>query len=153
MRLKANFKAEHLTDILLIALFGMAILTAWSWPTQSRMLPVIIAISGLLLSIVQMSRDLRSGVELPTEHGKSASHPFWVPTRFFSWIFGFTLSIWLLGFLISVPLFLFSYVKFQGRQSWFLSSCLALFVTLFVWGVFDQILHVPWPEGITLSDR
>jgi hypothetical protein len=153
MSVKANFKAKHLTDIILIALFGLAILTAWGWPTQSRMLPLIIAISGLSLSIVQMSRDLRSGVELPPEHRKSLDHPFWGPTRFFGWIFGFTLCIWFLGFLISVPLFLFSYIKFQGRQSWFLSSCLAIFVTLFVWGIFDQILHVPWPEGITLNDR
>ena len=67
MSLKTKFKAEHFTDILLIALFGMAAFTASQWPAQSRLLPLVIAVSGLLLSIFKMSQDLVTRVESATD--------------------------------------------------------------------------------------
>jgi hypothetical protein len=60
-------------------------------------------------------------------------------------------AIVLLGFSISVPLFVFLYLKLQGKESWILSVVLAAVAWVFVYGLFDQLLHLPFPQGWLLA--
>ena len=62
---------------------------------------------------------------------------------------GFLISlIYLLGFLLTVPLFLFLFLKFQGKHSWFVSGVTSLAVLVFTYGLFGILLSVPFPEGL-----
>jgi hypothetical protein len=67
------------------------------------------------------------------------------------WILGFFAAIVLLGFPIAVPLFVFLYLKLQGRESWLFSAVFAGAVWLFFYGLFDQLLHLPFPSGWLLD--
>ena len=44
-----------------------------------------------------------------------------------------------------MPLFVFAYAKTYGA-GWFLSCLLAGSAWALIYGVFEHILHVPWPE-------
>jgi hypothetical protein len=46
-----------------------------------------------------------------------------------------------------VPLIVFLYLKVQSRESWLLSVTLAVFAWLFFYGLFDRLLHIPFPDG------
>ena len=64
---------------------------------------------------------------------------------------GFFAAILLVGFLAAVPLFVLAYLRLQGRESWPLS----LVFTAVVWGVFyglfDLMLHLPFPSGYLID--
>ncbi|MFT4438373.1 tripartite tricarboxylate transporter permease [Caballeronia sp. 15715] len=68
--------------------------------------------------------------------------------RFFSWFLGFLACMSLIGMLPTVPLMIAAYMRTEGRETWKLSLILAGCVTVFLYVVFDQILHIPWPDSL-----
>lgn len=68
--------------------------------------------------------------------------------RFFSWFLGFLACMSLIGMLPTVPLMIAAYMRTEGRETWKLSLILAACVTVFLYVVFDQILHIPWPDSL-----
>lgn len=69
----------------------------------------------------------------------------------FFWIVGFLIGIWLLGFSLSIPLFVFLYLRVYSKEGWALSLILASAAWLLFFGLFDRLLHLPFPEGILFS--
>ena len=68
-----------------------------------------------------------------------------------AWMVGFFAAVVLLGFPIAVPLFLFLYLKLQGGEGWPLSIGITLAVTALFYGLFDALLHLPFPAGWLFS--
>lgn len=68
-----------------------------------------------------------------------------------AWTLGFLLAIWLLGFVIAVPVACFLYFRFAGREKWSTSILLSLAAGAIFYGLFDYLLHLPFPEGTLLA--
>jgi TctA family transporter len=58
---------------------------------------------------------------------------------------GFVLAIWLLGFQISVPAYIFLYLYFFGHARVWQAAIGALVFVGLIYGFFDNIIHVSWP--------
>ena len=69
----------------------------------------------------------------------------------FSWIVGFFLGIWLLGFVITIPLLVFTYLKIQSNESWITSVALTIAAWLVFYGLFVRLLTLPFPQGLVLA--
>jgi hypothetical protein len=67
-----------------------------------------------------------------------------------SWMTGFFLMLWLLGALVTVPLFAVAYLLIAVRRSLVLAGTYALVSWMFVYGLFDRVLHIPLPAGVVL---
>ena len=67
---------------------------------------------------------------------------------FLLWMLGLFFGIWIFGFFIAIPVFAFLYLKFQAGEGWLFSLLATVGVIIFVVGLFDQILHVAWPEPL-----
>ena len=67
-----------------------------------------------------------------------------------AWILGFFLAIWLLGFVVAVPVASFLYFRFAGGEKWSISIPLSLVAGAIFYGLFDYLLHLPFPEGTLL---
>ncbi len=67
---------------------------------------------------------------------------------FFGWIIAFMASMWLIGFLPTVPLFVLAFMWFENREPLPLRLKMAAGVTLFLWAVFDWALHIRWPDTV-----
>ncbi len=65
----------------------------------------------------------------------------------FGWIFGYFAAIWLLGFSYGVPLCTFMQLKMFNREKWFLSLLYTAAAWALIYGIFDRVLHVPFPQG------
>jgi hypothetical protein len=65
----------------------------------------------------------------------------------FGWIVGYFVVIWLFGFSIGGPLCAFIQLKIGSREKWLLSLVMAGFAWIFIYGLFDRVLHVPFPAG------
>lgn len=105
---------------------------------------------GVCLAAVQLVMDLRPGPKGAAEgiHFDApslGSGSRWGNLEIWAWILGFYLAIRLIGFPTAVPLFVLSYAKAYGA-GWLLSGLLAGSAWALVYGVFEHILHVPWPE-------
>ena len=68
-----------------------------------------------------------------------------------TWFSGCTAAIYFLGFLIGIPLFLFMFLKIWAKESWLMSSVLAVVVLGVVYFTFIYTLRVPLHSGILLS--
>jgi len=65
-----------------------------------------------------------------------------------AWTLGFFLAIWLLGFVIAVPVASFLYFRFAGGEKWSTSILLSVMAWAVFYGLFDYLLHLPFPDGV-----
>ncbi len=63
------------------------------------------------------------------------------------WIIGFFAAIGVLGFSVASPLCTFIYLRITAKEKWMISILFGIAAWVFVYGIFDRILHVPFPAG------
>lgn len=152
-----KFRSEILFTLLLLVFFAFFVWEARDWRPQARLYPWTIGFTMLLFVLVELAGQLRgkrsekvsedAPVDFQFTQGVDASVARWRTLNIFSWIFGFFLGVWLVGFQVGIPLLVFAYLKFQSRETWLLSLSLTAAAALFFWGLFDRLLHLPFPEG------
>ncbi len=118
--------------------------------------PWSIGFPVLGLAIIQLVMDLfgntDAGKEDPLPEGKEriALTPQEVNRRttvVFGWIIAYFLSIWLFGFTIGLPLCTFIQLKIGEQEKWPLTLVLTGIAWVFIYGLFERLLHVPFPTG------
>jgi TctA family transporter len=122
---------------------------------RAALFPMVIGIPCLALALLAFGQELFHTLRTPTERtspGEIASslESSVIRNRAVSivaWTLGFFLAIWLLGFVIAVPVASFLYFRFAGREKWWISLPLSLVAGAIFYGLFDYILHLPFPEG------
>jgi hypothetical protein len=146
-------KASLALALGLMAVSGYSVIAAFFWPWKAALFPLVIGIPVFVLSAAEALwvllgsteraavQDFQIAGDLPEAEvlRRSAAAA--------GWIFAFFAAILLLGFSISVPLFVFLYLKLQGRESWTLSIGFAAAAWGFFYGLFDRLLHLPFPQG------
>lgn len=147
------------------AVFGTAVLTASQWFGPTRLFPWAIGIPALLLALCQLVMDLRNSQKTGDQEESPAPQildialdqdiPADVARRgtavALAWILFFLLSIWLVGFLVATPVFVFLYLRYRAAARTRVAAVICGLTLLFVWGLFDQIMHTSWPEPLLLS--
>ncbi len=150
-----------LFDAFFLVLLAAAVATAWQWPFATGLFPLTIAIPVLLVALGQFVRDAVRD-HAADEDGKRRERirdievDRSVPARvaaqragaFYLCALAFLASILLIGFNLSVPLFMTLYLRLFSRAGWILTVILTGLLTGLVLGLFDAILHVPWPEHL-----
>ncbi|HEX2928705.1 MAG TPA: tripartite tricarboxylate transporter TctB family protein [Candidatus Binatia bacterium] len=141
--------------------FCVFVYLAQEWRMQARLYPWAIGIPMLILAIVQVILDLKGVKAKPSSDATPMDYQFSQVTDpvlarkrtiiMFSWLVGFFFGIWLLGFPIAIALMMFTYLKFQGRESWVLSIALTIIAWIFFWGLFVKLLTLPFPEGLIVT--
>ena len=139
--------------LVVLAFFAWTLWEAREWWFRARLFPWAIGFTGLALALLQLRSDVaslarsrRAGIERPKTNGQSAlarQRTLGIT----AWILGFFTVIWLLGFAVAVPLTILLYLKAGARERWPISIALAFLGWLSFYGVFDHLLHVPFPEG------
>lgn len=150
-------RASLALGVLLMAVAGYSVIAAWAWPWKAALFPLVIGIPLFVLSAIEVLWVLFGA----TERGEAKDFQFSqdVPEREAlkrsaiggGWILGFFAAIVLLGFPIAVPLFVFLYLKLQGREGWLFSVLFSGAAWLFFYGLFDRLLHLPFPQGWLLA--
>ncbi len=156
MKLRANPGALF-TVFILILMIGL-VMTAKQWQFQARLFPWSIGIPTMLLCFLQLGMDLfrnrnededLAGVmDLPVDRSVPVRVVIQRAVNIFSWIFGLYASIWIIGFILSVPLFLLLYLRIQAGESWKVAVTYMVVMMVFMVGVFEMVLHIPWPPGL-----
>ncbi len=153
-----RIRPRTLFTLFLLGLFAFAVVEVRDMPFNARVYPWAIGFPAMGLLLYQLVKDVRpwgsggrsdegvgtADIEFTGEENTPAARRKTV--ELFAWIYGFVFSLWLIGYFVSLPLMVFAYLKRHG-ESWLLSLTLSAGTWALLWGVFDQLLHLPFPEG------
>jgi len=131
------------------ALFVFALWESRNWPEQSRLVPWAIAVPALALALLQVGIEITGIRKTPEpERRPLFGRPI---AEIWLVIFGFFAAIWLLGFVVAVPLAALVYLRRVGRVSWARSLGLMFAALAFLELVFGCVIHLPFPDGMLFA--
>ena len=134
-------------SLIVFVFFVLFVYEAKEWRLQARLYPWVIGIPMLALALVQIFLDLRGVTKSKPSDGAPVDFQFGQAMdstlaqsrtlNIFSWILGFLVGIWLLGFSLAIPAMVFLYLKIQSGEKWLLSLILTGAAWFLFWGLFD----------------
>lgn len=152
-----KIKLPIIFSLIVILFFAYFLYEARTWRLQARLYPLVIGIPALILGVMQLAFDIFGVGEKKDDTAAPVDYQFTQPVdpvlarrrtiNIFSWIFGFVILIWLIGFAYAVPTMVFLYLKVQSRESWVISVVLTAAAWLLFWGLFNWLLSLPFPDG------
>src|SRR5687767_7361231 len=153
--MNSRMKLEGLLFTLFIGtVMAAALWFARDWPIRASIGVLVLGSIAVVLAIWQFALDARKS-DAPVERSQfemplAERENKWGNVEIWCWIVGFYLLIVTIGFPIAVPLFVLAYSKSYGA-GWSLGLMLSAIAWGFVYGVFEKILHVPWPTPLIQS--
>ena len=158
MMTKLKEMASGIEEMVLTLFFGLllafALIGAWQWPVRASIIVLLLGSVGLILALAQLVADFKA---LGLKGASVAAPRFdlapieaegrWGSLEIWAWLIGLFVAIHVIGFPVALPLFVFLYCKIYGG-GWLLSFTLSVLTLGFLYGVFEQVLHVPWPEPL-----
>ena len=154
-----RFKPRFLFSLLLMAVAAYAVFSARRWPFKASLFPLATGIPLFVLAGAQLILELFGRGE--TTGGPAVELEFSTDVDpvvarkrvagILTWIAGFILLVFLVGFPVAVPLFIFSFLSLQSRVGWGLSFTLTAIAWLCFYGLFQWLLHLPFEEGFIQS--
>jgi len=130
-----------------------AVLSALQWPWKPALFPLAIGIplfclaAGEILWSLLRPQERVQAKDFQVSTGIAPGLARRRAAAAIGWIAGFFSAIVLLGFPLAVPLFMLLYLRLQGREGWIVSVALTAAVWAVFWGLFDRLLHLPFPAG------
>ena len=138
-------RASLILALGVMALSGWAALSAFAWPLKAALFPLVISVPLFFLAAAELAWGLL-GKRVDAEASTLAVGPRKTAIAV-GWILGFFAAIVLFGFPIAVALFVFVYLKVQGRESWPFSIVFTAVVWGIFYGLFEYLLHLPFGAG------
>ena len=147
-----------LFTVVVAILLAVALFQSRNFGYRAGLFPWAIGIPTLLLALVQLGKDTL-GREKPKGALAAWEVAIAVPPEvarqrtvsIIIWTIGFFIAIWLLGFSYSIPVAMLLYLKLAGKEKWPMTIIITFFTWLFVYGLFERILSIPFPEGLLVS--
>jgi TctA family transporter len=158
---KPVFRIEDLVYVFFIAAAVYALVTAQDWRFMAKVGPT--AVASILLIAGALSLAYKAFVvpaatagggaihmDVGNEHeeGLSSREILVRAVTFFGWFAAFLVLMALIGMIPTIPIIMVAYLRIEGREPWKLSLILAACMTVFIYVVFDQIIHVDWPDNL-----
>ncbi len=129
---------------------------------EAARLPRMTAIGGLLLVVAFIAQKIWRAMHgkpnatrqiLDTgfdEEGLSNRLIVGRTLRLSLWFGGMLAAIWLVGYHVAIPLFVFFYLLVFGNTKWWLAATAGAGFFLLIYGLFDLVLRTIWPQPALL---
>ena len=145
-------KASLALGVVVMLVSALGVISAWGWPAKAALFPLVICVPLFFLAAAEVLWSLFGAAAQSASDFKLSDHlPQAVALRrtavAVGWILGFFFGILLLGFLIAVPVFVLAYLRVQGKRGWVFSAVFTAVVWSCFFGLFDLLLHLPFPPG------
>jgi hypothetical protein len=134
-----------------IIMIAVCLYMAKDWNSATALFPRVVGFPMLVLMIAILAIDIKNGrrqdkdgktdddVEFKTKTGRTV--------KYLGWLIGFVVLIWAIGIVYSIPIYIFSYMKIEGKYGWLKCGIYAAAMTVFIIILFEYIFRVAWPEG------
>jgi TctA family transporter len=165
-----QFAVNNLFAAVLLCLFAAMLTESFEWSFAARIIPTIVGTGAILFCSLGLINDIfglhdrdaaaaaAAGTGKPSQkiHMDIASKTSHLPGKvvltrgilFFGWMAGFAACMALIGLIPTVPIFIISFMRVEGREPWRIVIPMAAAVVLLIYVVFDQLLAIPWPPTL-----
>ena len=141
--------------IFMLAIFSFAIFSAKGWPEEAGLLLDAFCYPGAAFCLIILINDIR---EFAKSEGRettgsilaqyasvirNSKEPLGI-LGMYGWFVGIIIVTYIAGQMISLPLFVFAYMKIWRKESWKLTLIYTFLSWLLLWGMFGEIIHVVW---------
>lgn len=133
---------------------GAVAVKALSWPLKAGLFPLIVSIPVCCLACVDFFLELfekqtskEGSVDFTFSEGAEKAVERSRTIMIFVWIVAFFCLTLIVGFQVAVPLFVFFYLKLEGKESWKLSLIVSAVTWGAFYGLFVWFLNVPFMDG------
>lgn len=129
------------------AMTGIALLV---YPEGARAQPLIIGVPAIVLCVLQLALDLRSGTA--ADRAPASAPP--VPAReirVWLWFLALISGVLLAGFWVAVPAFLIGFLALEARVGAGRALAWGLGATAVLYGVFGGLLKASLHDGFLLQ--
>lgn len=148
-------KGQALFCLLLIGVSAFAIFSAFGWTFKAKLFPFSVSIPLLVLATVQLLITLFGKEKTNDSAAMDIDFTTDVPPELvrrrvigvFCWIISFILFVFLLGFPVTVPLFIFLFLKCQSEVSWLTSITLTAITWSGFYLLFQRLVHIQFQDG------
>ncbi len=159
------FSASNIVGAILLAYFVYVVIGSFEFSPLPGLFPMVVGVVGIIVIVVHfVAKAIRESEKIPAGTGANAPgavdfeitedetsrEGIRITIEQLAWVFGLFLSLWAFGFYLSVPVFVFAYLKRNG-ESWRLSLILATVMAVVVRGLFNELLNLPFPQGVLIS--
>lgn len=163
--------------LILFALFAAALWISSDWEFGARLIPTVVSISAmvfigwLMLSALLVAPGEAVAVDQDGIPGRgeggvqpaqsdvhfdiSADYGDIPPAevtrraiKYFGWLVLFFAASAVVGLLPAMFLFLVGYMRFEGKESWFLTLAVAVIMWALSYALFHYTLVIPWPQTV-----
>ena len=138
------------TSFFIIAI-AVCLYIAKDWNSTTALFPRLVGFPMLALTIVILAVDIKKG-RRQDKDGKTEGDAEFIKTSgrmvmYLGWLMGFVVLIWAIGIVYSIPIYIFSYMKIEGKYGWLKCGIYAAAMTAFIIILFEYVFRVAWPEG------
>jgi hypothetical protein len=152
-----RFRITDLFTIFIIGVLVTAVAVASQWTLRASIIVLVLGSIGAVLATLQLLVDVfgrppaegaaaTPKYELPTFDAGDARQTFWRVVEIWAWLLGLLAAIPLIGLPVALPLLVLVYIRFYGG-SWTVAITLSALILVFIYGVYQQIMHVYWPDS------
>jgi TctA family transporter len=165
-----HFSWHNLFPAFLLVLFAVMLSEAVEWNPLARIIPLIVGAGAIGFCALALMNEIFKRSALKKEsldeiaraqvqqkiHMDIKSNISHLPAQtllvrgaiFFGWMVAFLISMALIGLIPTVPLFVIAFMRIEGREPWRIALPLAVFMCVFIYVLFDQLLAIPWPPSV-----
>ena len=141
--------------IFMLAVFSYAIFKARDWPEEAGLLVDTFCYPAVGLCLIIMINDIREFITskdgeftgpIRTQYAnviRLSKEPLGI-LGMYGWFTGIIIVTYIAGQMVSLPLYIFIYLKVWRKESWKLSLIYTFCGWLLLWGMFGEIIHVVW---------
>ena len=151
-----RFQLRTVLTLFFIVVFAYVVFESQDMPEQARMYPYTISIIALVLLAWQLLREIlpsrvvesrETGADVDFTEEEASSEGKKRTLELFVWIYGFGLALWLIGFFVAIPVMVFAYLL-RHREGWIVTIAMPAVAGGATWGLFNNLLHLPFPPGV-----
>ena len=139
---------------LFIIMIAACLYIAKDWNSETALFPRVVGFPMLVLMIAILAVDMKKGRRQDKDGEADDNVEFITMTgrmvRYFAWLIGFLVLTWAIGIEYTIPIYIFSYMKIEGKYGWLKCGIYALATTAFITILFEYVFLVAWPEGALL---
>jgi len=142
---------------LLVLIFAVTVLvTAYTYSGGSGVFPRFIGWIFLGLALLEFLTRVKAVIaykpsNLPGEYSSQEKRNVIKELRGFLWIGFLLLSLYLAGFMIGIPLYIFTFLRLSARRTLAKSATIAIAATAVIYGLFVRLLEYKLYQGIFMD--
>ena len=162
-----RIKGSILLSGVFIIIFGGMIVLSQGYPEKARLVPLVVAVPGLLMSLVQLIIELFFKDKIQSKEEDSKTHGYEAAAQeevayeeeltveeikkreavMVGWILAILVLILAFGFWITIAAFLLIFLRIHGQETWKTTIAVTVGGWMTIYLIFQVILRIPLFEG------